>query len=66
MFKWKRILHAGVVVGSDGFGFAPSSSNDFKSSQVGNVIIKDNVEIGANSTIDRATIGSTVIESGVN
>lgn len=60
------VLHAGVVVGSDGFGFAPNSSNEYKKvPQVGNVIIKDHVEIGANTTIDRATIGSTVIEKGV-
>ncbi len=60
------ILHAGVVVGSDGFGFAPNSSNEYKKvPQVGNVIIKDHVEIGANTTIDRATIGSTVLENGV-
>tara|TARA_Y100000589_G_C27133457_1_gene621536 strand:+ start:547 stop:1578 length:1032 start_codon:yes stop_codon:yes gene_type:complete len=60
------VLHAGAVVGSDGFGFAPNSSNEYKKiPQVGNVIIKDYVEIGANTTIDRATIGSTVIEKGV-
>ena len=59
-------IHAGVVIGSDGFGFAPNSSNEYKKvPQVGNVIIKDHVEIGANTTIDRATIGSTVIEKGV-
>ena len=60
------VIHAGVVIGSDGFGFAPNSSNEYKKvPQVGNVIIKDHVEIGANTTIDRATIGSTVIKKGV-
>jgi UDP-3-O-[3-hydroxymyristoyl] glucosamine N-acyltransferase len=60
------ILHAGVVVGSDGFGFAPQSNNNYhKIPQVGNVIIEDNVEIGANTSIDRATIGSTIIRKGV-
>ncbi len=59
-------FHAGVVVGSDGFGFAPQSNNNYeKIPQVGNVIIEDNVEIGANTCIDRATIGSTVIRKGV-
>jgi UDP-3-O-[3-hydroxymyristoyl] glucosamine N-acyltransferase len=59
-------FHAGVVVGSDGFGFAPQENNNYqKIPQVGNVIIEDNVEIGANTCIDRATIGSTVIRKGV-
>lgn len=59
-------LHAGVVVGSDGFGFAPTETGAYKTiPQIGNVIIKDNVDIGANSTIDRATMGSTVIGKGV-
>lgn len=59
-------LHAGVVVGGDGFGFAPTEDGSYKKiPQVGNVIIEDNVEIGANSTIDRATIGSTIIRKGV-
>ncbi len=59
------ILHAGSVIGADGFGFAPSSGNiQEKIMQIGNVIIEDNVEIGANTTIDRATLGSTVIERG--
>lgn len=58
-------FHAGVVVGSDGFGFAPQSNNLYhKIPQVGNVIIEDQVEIGANTCIDRATIGSTVIHRG--
>ncbi len=60
------ILHSGVVVGGDGFGFAPSSANNYKKvPQVGNVIIEDFVEIGANTCIDRATMGSTIIRKGV-
>ena len=59
-------FHAGCVIGSDGFGFAPSSDNNYqKVAQIGNVIIEDHVEIGANSTIDRATLGSTIIRKGV-
>lgn len=58
-------LHAGVVIGADGFGFAPQSDNHYqKVAQIGNVIIEDNVEIGANTTIDRATLGSTIIRKG--
>jgi UDP-3-O-[3-hydroxymyristoyl] glucosamine N-acyltransferase len=60
------IIHAGTVIGSDGFGFAPLADGSFrKVPQIGNVVIEDYVEIGANSTIDRATIGSTVIHKGV-
>jgi UDP-3-O-[3-hydroxymyristoyl] glucosamine N-acyltransferase len=59
------VVHAGTVIGSDGFGFAPQTDGSFqKVPQIGNVIIEDNVEIGANTTIDRATIGSTIIRSG--
>ncbi|MFO8001319.1 MAG: UDP-3-O-(3-hydroxymyristoyl)glucosamine N-acyltransferase [Marinilabilia sp.] len=59
------IIHAGVVVGSDGFGFAPDESGEYqKIPQIGNVIIEDHVEIGANTTIDRGTMGSTLIRSG--
>lgn len=59
-------IHAGAIIGSDGFGFAPSSSNGYKKvAQIGNVILKDHVEIGANTTIDRATMGSTIIKKGV-
>lgn len=59
-------LHAGCVVGSDGFGFAPKADGTFdKIPQIGNVVIQDDVEIGANTTIDRSTFGSTVIEQGV-
>ncbi len=60
------IIHAGVSVGADGFGFAPNSENNYKKvAQIGNVIIEDYVEIGANSCIDRATLGSTIIRKGV-
>ena len=56
------IIHSCSVIGSDGFGFAPLKDGTYKKiPQTGNVIIKDNVEIGSNSTIDRATIGSTII-----
>lgn len=58
-------LHAGVTVGSDGFGFAPSDTAYSKIPQVGNVVLEDDVEIGSNSTIDRATMGSTIIRKGV-
>ena len=58
-------VHAGVVVGADGFGFVPQDDNNYnKVPQIGNVIIEDRVEIGANTTIDRATIGSTIIKKG--
>ncbi len=60
------IIHAGVVVGADGFGFAPNEEGEFqKVPQIGNVILEDNVEIGSNTTIDRATMGSTIIRKGV-
>ena len=59
-------IHAGSVIGSDGFGFAPQSESEFmKIPQIGNVILEDNVEIGANVAIDRATMGSTIIRRGV-
>ena len=62
----KCTIHAGTVIGADGFGFAPQSQDEFmKIPQLGNVILEDNVEIGANSTIDRATMGSTIIRKGV-
>jgi UDP-3-O-[3-hydroxymyristoyl] glucosamine N-acyltransferase len=58
-------FHAGVVIGADGFGFAPQEGEDYrKVPQIGNVIIEDQVEIGANTTIDRATMGSTIIRRG--
>ena len=59
------IIHAGAVIGADGFGFAPVGDSYDKIPQIGNVVIADNVEIGANTTIDRATMGSTRIEQGV-
>lgn len=59
-------LHTGTVIGADGFGFTPNRENQYqKVAQIGNVIIGDHVEIGANSTIDRATLGSTIIGKGV-
>lgn len=59
-------LHAGVVIGADGFGFAPQSDNQYsKVPQIGNVVIEDRVEIGANTSVDRATLGSTFIRRGV-
>lgn len=59
------VIHAGTVIGGDGFGFAPQADGSFKKvPQIGNVIIEDHVEIGANTTIDRATIGSTCIKAG--
>ena len=61
-----NIIHSGVVIGSDGFGFAPDEDNNYnKISQIGNVEIGNDVEVGANTTIDRATMGSTIIENGV-
>ena len=60
------IIHSGVVIGGDGFGFSPNSENNYKKvPQIGNVIVEDHVEIGSNTTIDRATMGSTVIRKGV-
>lgn len=59
------IIHAGAVIGSDGFGFAPEDGAYKKIPQIGNVVIEDNVEIGANTTIDRAVMGSTIIHNGV-
>lgn len=60
------VIHAGAVIGSDGFGFAPNSENNYqKVTQIGNVVVEDHVEIGANTTIDRATLGSTIIRKGV-
>lgn len=58
-------LHACVIIGADGFGFAPNESGYNKVAQIGNVIIEDNVEIGAGTSIDRATLGSTIIRKGV-
>jgi len=59
------VIHSGSVIGSDGFGYAPQSDGTLKKvPQIGNVVIEDGVEIGANTTIDRATIGSTLIMPG--
>jgi UDP-3-O-[3-hydroxymyristoyl] glucosamine N-acyltransferase len=59
-------IHSGAVIGADGFGFAPQNGDDYKKiAQIGNVILEDRVEVGANTTIDRATMGSTVIRRGV-
>lgn len=61
----KVSIHAGTVIGSDGFGYAPQADGSLKKvPQIGNVVIEDAVEIGANTTIDRATIGSTLIKTG--
>lgn len=59
-------FHAGAIIGADGFGFAPQSDNQYtKIPQLGNVIIEDNVDIGAQTCIDRSTMGSTIIRKGV-
>jgi UDP-3-O-[3-hydroxymyristoyl] glucosamine N-acyltransferase len=65
-FVGKQVtIHAGTVIGGDGFGFAPQDDGTYKKvPQIGNVIIENNVEIGCNSTIDRATVGSTIIHEG--
>ncbi len=59
------IIHAGTVIGSDGFGYIFTGKENFKVPQVGNVVIEDDVEIGSNVSIDRATTGSTIIRKGV-
>jgi UDP-3-O-[3-hydroxymyristoyl] glucosamine N-acyltransferase len=60
------IIHTGAVIGSDGFGFAPQADDPFqKIPQLGNVLLEDDVEIGSNTTIDRATLGSTILRQGV-
>ncbi len=58
-------LHAGAVIGADGFGFAPNTDSYDKIPQIGNVIIEDDVEIGANTCVDRSTMGSTIVHKGV-
>jgi len=59
------VIHAGAVIGSDGFGFAPQADGSYQTiPQIGNVVIEDDVSIGANTTIDRATMGSTIIRKG--
>lgn len=60
------VIHAGAVIGADGFGFAPSQESNYqKVPQVGKVILEDHVEVGANTTIDRATMGATILRKGV-
>ena len=60
------VIHAGAIIGADGFGFAPDKDGKFqKVPQIGNVVLENNVEIGANATIDRATLGSTILKKGV-
>ncbi|MCK5691626.1 MAG: UDP-3-O-(3-hydroxymyristoyl)glucosamine N-acyltransferase [Bacteroidales bacterium] len=60
------VIHAGAIIGGDGFGFAPNQDNNYeKVPQVGKVIIEDHVEVGANTTVDRATIGATILRKGV-
>ncbi|MES2478510.1 MAG: UDP-3-O-(3-hydroxymyristoyl)glucosamine N-acyltransferase [Bacteroidota bacterium] len=62
----RSVIHSGTVIGGDGFGFAPQPDGSYqKIPQIGNVIIEEDVEIGANSTIDRATMGNTIIRKGV-
>jgi UDP-3-O-[3-hydroxymyristoyl] glucosamine N-acyltransferase len=60
------VIHSGSVIGSDGFGFAPQADGSYgKVAQIGNVIIEDDVEVGSNTSIDCATMGSTIIRKGV-
>lgn len=60
------VVHSGVVIGADGFGFTPNEKGEYtKVPQTGNVILEDNVEVGAGTTIDRATLGSTILRKGV-
>ena len=59
------IIHSGAIIGADGFGYAPNPDGTFKKiPQIGNVVIEDNVDIGSCTTIDRATMGSTIIRKG--
>ena len=60
------VIHSGAVIGADGFGFSPTKEGEFKKiPQTGNVILEDNVDVGAGTTIDRATLGSTILRKGV-
>ncbi|MGB4398260.1 MAG: UDP-3-O-(3-hydroxymyristoyl)glucosamine N-acyltransferase [Daejeonella sp.] len=62
----KSIIHSGAIIGADGFGFVPDGLGSYrKVSQIGNVVVEENVEIGSNTTVDRATMGSTIIRKGV-
>ena len=60
------VIHSGTIIGSDGFGFAPQEDGTYnKVPQIGNVILEDDVEVGSCTTIDRATLGSTIVRKGV-
>jgi len=60
------VIHSGAIIGADGFGFSPTTNGEFsKIPQTGNVILEDNVDVGAGTTIDRATLGSTILRKGV-
>ena len=60
------VINSGAIIGADGFGFAPNENGEYsKVPQIGNVIVEDNVDVGAGTTIDRATLGSTIIRKGV-
>jgi len=60
------VIHSGAILGADGFGFAPNANGEYsKIPQTGNVILEDNVDVGAGTTIDRATLGSTILRKGV-
>lgn len=59
------VLHAGSVIGADGFGFAPTAEGYEKIPQIGITILEDDVEVGANTCVDRATMGATVVHRGV-
>ncbi|WP_297795768.1 UDP-3-O-(3-hydroxymyristoyl)glucosamine N-acyltransferase [uncultured Eudoraea sp.] len=60
------VIHSGAIIGADGFGFAPNSNGQYsKVPQIGNVILEENVDVGAGTTIDRATLGSTILRNGV-
>ena len=58
------IIHSGAVIGADGFGYSKESEAYHKIPQIGNVVIEEDVEVGANTTIDRATMGATIIRRG--
>lgn len=64
IIKNNVLIHSGCVIGSDGFGYLPMNGKQIKIPQIGNVIIEDDVELGANTTIDRATLSSTIIKKG--
>lgn len=60
------VIHSGAIIGADGFGFAPNENGEFsKVPQTGNVVLEDHVDVGAGTTIDRATLGSTILRRGV-